>query len=118
MTSRPEQLVTGAAALVAAVGRWPSFYDADVLRIRRVGEDLEVLLRIFENRHHCVTFELRGVMACSAAELAMDGSDALDEVRIERTPAGLLVTFEALVEPDRTWIATCREMAVVDVTPV
>lgn len=129
MESRPEQLVTGAALLVAAMGRWPSFHDAEVLRIERIGDDLRVQVHVFEmtnrtyrkngkdyfvlDKHHVVTFELRGVTTCPAGA----DPDTLDRLHVERTATALQVTFESVIDPERTWTAECRELAVVAVTP-
>lgn len=75
---RPEELVDQSELLVRAMGRWPSFHDANVLDVVRSDDSCLAKIHVFEmtneiddagyfvlRKHHLVTMEMAGVRSNS-----------------------------------------------------
>jgi hypothetical protein len=48
MDSQIADLIEGSELLVAAIGNWPDFHDANVLRVKRSGDTLTVVVHVFQ----------------------------------------------------------------------
>lgn len=129
MDQRPEHVITNSGALVAAMGGWPSFHDARLLRAAHTKSDLHVTIHVFEmtsevdavgyfilTKHHLVTLALVGVVSCDLPD-DFDG-DILDGIGVTSCVAeGVDVRFESVVASESSWQAVCREVRVLDVAP-
>lgn len=112
--------------LIAALGYWPSFHDADVLSASREGDRCVVLLHVFRmtnevdergyfvlTGHHRVHLELTGVSECSLP--SGYESDTLFELRFDGSEGAVTVSFNSVTDQD--WRVSCREVCVIDVVP-
>ncbi|MEZ4217341.1 MAG: hypothetical protein R3E88_12735 [Myxococcota bacterium] len=126
MDERAADVIGNSQALIDAMGRWPGFHDAHLLRASRVGVDLEVVVHVFEMTrevdsagyfvlvdHHLVTFEMRGVGSCDLPD-DYDG-DILDAIDARSCDDGTVIEFESVVSPEQSWQVVCREVLIRDV---
>ena len=122
------EVIGQSQVLVDAMGFWPTFHDAHLLRARCVDGKCSVVLHVFEMtdevdgagyfiliKHHLVTLDLLDVSSSSMPE-GYDG-DILDSIEARRSDSGAVVEFESAVDPDRSWQVECREARISDVVP-
>jgi hypothetical protein len=125
---RIAHLVAGSERLVAAMGHWPSFHDADVRRVERSGDALTVVVHVFQmtsevdvrgyfvlTKHHLVTFELLGVIADTLPE-GYEGT-TLFELVAERTDEGVVIAFESVIGAEWSWQARCAQVRIAALHP-
>jgi hypothetical protein len=88
--------ITGATTLVSMLGRWPSFHDAEIIRvlIRRDGHST-ITVRLMEPQGQglAVTFTFEGIL-----DLKLDGEDvnrqnAIHSLSVEPSGTATKVTF-------------------------
>jgi hypothetical protein len=121
-------LVEGSELLVAVMGYWPAFHDANVLRVERSGDTLTVVVHVFQmtsevdarghfvlTKHHLVTFELLGVIADTLPE-KYDG-DILFELAAERAEEGVVIAFVSVIGPEWSWQARCARVRIAALEP-
>ncbi len=103
---RPEELVDQSELLVQAMGRWPSFHDANVLNIVRSDDSFLATIHVFDmtsevdaagyfvlRRHHLVTLAMTGVRASSLPEIYP--GDVLLALTFSGKEAQVRVDFES-----------------------
>lgn len=123
--------IVDAAKLEAVFGQWPSFHDAEVLRVSLdrsgpVGPALEAVIHVFETtkdvdaegflvrRHHTqVTLRFDGIAALRLE--GFNGQNVIARLEMTKDPAGLHVTMSSSygVEAD----FKCAKATIVDVGP-
>jgi|SRR6476660_299099 len=128
MSETVSDLFLNGSALVSAMGRWPSFHDAKVIRAVRDSESCIVSLHVFEmtnavdsagyfvlTKHHLVTIRLLGMTECIMPTGYI--GDVLFGLQADRVGEQLRVVFESAIDPDRTWHVLCREAHIADIVP-
>jgi hypothetical protein len=123
-----QDVISNSRALIEAMGSWPSFHDAKLLKASRVGVDCQVVVHVFEMtsevdtagyfvliKHHLVTLDMLGVVRCDLPD-DYDG-DILDAIEARRCDDGTAVEFESVIDPERSWRVVCREVLISDVAP-
>lgn len=119
-------LVRKSGSLVEAMGRWPSFHDANVLNCSRTTDSCTVLIHIFEmtssidpkgyfvlTKHHLVLFAMQGVQSNSLPEPYV--ADTLSDLSIVRAGSLLQVDFESVT--DQSGSVVCHDIEVLSVRP-
>ncbi len=122
------ELVRNSERLVSAMGRWPSFHDARVVRARLDCDCCRASVHVFrmtdrvDDRgyyvradHHLVTLQLIGVAECSLPA-GYDG-DILSALTVERSGELVAVTFDSVIDPQFSWRVLCQEVSLLDVVP-
>lgn len=100
------ELIKGAEKVVAALGRWPQFHDANVVNVERGETHLTVHIHAFNmsnsldergyfilNEHHLVQILMRGIQSST---LPVDyAADCLDGLYVEQHGAMVRVLFDS-----------------------
>ena len=121
-----QDLVRAGDLLVKAMGYWPSFHDAEVLKVTRTSDSCTVIIHVFEmtdqvdsagyfvlRKHHLVELCLLGVQADS---LPSDyDRDVLAGLSFQRESSCVRVGFESHM--DRDGEVLCEEAVVKSVLP-
>lgn len=121
-----EQLVRNGDRLIQAMGRWPSFHDANVVGVFRDDDSFSVKVHVFDmtdkvdaagyyvlDKHHLVSIDFRNVQRNS---LPVDyASDCLDRLVFEKSGDMVRVDFESHMGQDGTVV--CAEVVITDVEP-
>jgi hypothetical protein len=120
MDEHAQDVIANSRALIEAMGRWPSFHDAKLLRASRAGADCQVAVHVFEMtsevdtegyfvliNHHLVTLDMLDVISGDLPD-DYDG-DILDAIEARRCEGGVAVEFESVIDPGRSWQVVCRE---------
>jgi hypothetical protein len=118
------QLVQNAETLIAAMGRWPSFHDANVLTVTRDAEDIAISIHLFAmtdqvdsaryyilDKHHRVEIVMRDVLSNSLP--AGYVSDCLSDLAFHRLSEFIRVEFES--HTDQCGVVVCRSVEIVSV---
>ena len=120
------ELVTNGEQLVAAMGYWPSFHDANVVEVFRANNSFSAKIHVFEmtdkvdpkgyfvlQKHHLVTFSFNGVQSNS-----LPGgytTDCLDELVFAKVGDNVQVSFESVM--GQSGEVVCTEVAITGVVP-
>lgn len=128
MSCRTPDVITSSRILIEAMGSWPTFHDAHLLRVERADDTLHIVVHAFVMtddvdakgycvlaKHHLVSFELARVVRCTLP--ANYDGDTLFSLTAQRTDGGILVTFESAIDDDRSWQALCGEARIRGITP-
>ena len=120
------RLVKGGESLVAAMGYWPSFHDANVVDVSRVGDSFSVTVHLFTTtdqvdaagyyvleNHHLVTILMSGVESNSLPSTY--ANDCLDRLSFQRAGDLLQVDFESHMDQGGTIL--CSEAEIAGITP-
>ncbi|MDT5288277.1 MAG: hypothetical protein QOF88_3166 [Mycobacterium sp.] len=124
MTER--DLVQARDLLVKAMGCWPSFHDAEVLKVARTSDSCAVTIHVFEmtdqldpagyfvlRKHHLVELCLLGVQADSLPS-TYEG-DVLNGLSFQREGPCVRVRFDSHM--DRGGEVLCEEVLIKSVVP-
>src|SRR5689334_5463191 len=106
--------------LVSAMGRWPSFHDANVKTAVREGDAWHVVIHVFEitneadaagylvlTKHHLVTMRLVGLSECTLPS-TYEG-DCLFGLGVERVGNLIKVVFDSAIDSAFDWHVLCRQ---------
>jgi len=120
------ELVTNGEQLVAAMGYWPSFHDANVIEVCRASNSFFAKIHVFEmtdrvdtegyfvlQKHHLVTFAFHGVRRNSLP--ADYATDCLEELVFAKAGDNVQVNFESVMGQDGEIV--CTEVAIAKVVP-
>lgn len=120
------QLVDQSSLVVSAMGRWPSFHDARVLSVERLGNSCLVKIHVFEmtqevdergyfvlRRHHLILLRLSGVSHDSLPKNYR--GDVLSSLRFLKEGGQIRVEFESHMDNDGTVL--CNRVFVESVAP-
>jgi len=120
------QTVWNGGALVEAMGRWPSFHDANVLETSREAGTFAVKIHLFSmtsqidsagyyvlEKHHLVTLVMQDVQSNSLPSDYTD--DCLAGLTFSRTGDLIQVDFESHMEQGGSVV--CRKVEITDVVP-
>ena len=123
---KAQALVEGSERLVEAMGRWPSFHDANVLSLSRSEGSCTVVIHVFEmtneidknrffvlKKHHLVSIEMQGISSNSLAEPYK--GDVLSDLFIG--PSGDLVEVRFESHMDQDGEVLCRGVRITNVVP-
>lgn len=120
------QFVAGYSKLIEAMGYWPSFHDANVLKVTSGNGSLTVTLHVFAmtsqvdsagyyvlDKHHLVTLVLEDVQSSS---LPPDyASDCLNLLSLRRAGASICVEFDSHMSTGGEVL--CNGVTVLQVVP-
>jgi hypothetical protein len=120
------KLVENAEILIAAMGYWPSFHDADVLEVKSEAGNFAISIRLFAmtnqvdsagyyilEKHHRVEIVLRDLLSNSLP--VGYASDCLSDLCFHRFGELIRVEFES--HTDQCGVIVCRSAEIVSVQP-
>ena len=123
---KAQDLVNGSERLINAMGRWPSFHDAEVLSLSRSENTCAATIHVFEmtdeldqnrffvlKKHHLVSIEMYGVEKNSLPEPYK--GDVLSNLFIGSLGKDILVRFESHMDQDGDVV--CKGVRIGNVVP-
>jgi hypothetical protein len=119
------ELFSNGASLARAMGRWPSFHDANVKSVRREGDVCIISVHVFEmtsrvdangfyelRNHHLVTLTMGGVVECTLPEGYE--TDTLFGLSADKTGNLITVECDSAIGAEFDWRLVCRLAEVTD----
>ena len=126
MTQDPKDVFENSELLVKAMGRWPSFHDAEVKEVTREQSDLRVQIHVFEMtnqvdskgyyvlaKHHLVTLQMSRIV-----ESTLPGDyegDIMFGLSAERLNGVVRVEFISVIDGNRSYHVDCEVASVLSV---
>jgi len=91
--------LVGAEAVVATLGRWPSFHDAEIMRVHIERDGVStVAIQLVGPSGSCkdgrvLTFALEGISDLSLAGESVNTQNVISSLLVEKTEGGTRLTF-------------------------